>query len=199
MRPKPPGARFDRLHLSAYDSGVNTKPQGEQHRETWDKQALRHLLPYDDPFLFMDRVLTVEPDRLTAEWEAAPDAFFFRGHFTGFPVVPAAILFEGMGQAASLLFRHAKGMPADTDILLHTLKDAHMRTPAFPGDLLHYEVRMQRSSAIAARFAVRAWTAAAAIGDAEILLAMTSRTAFRSTHRTGVTVGENSPVRASPS
>ncbi len=181
----------------AYGSGVKAKPQGDRNRAIWDKQALRNLLPYDDPFLFMDRVLTVEPDRLTAEWEAAPNAFFFRGHFTGFPVVPAAILFEGMGQAASLLFRHAKGMPAETDILLHTLKEAHMRRPAFPGDLLHYEVRMLRASAMAARFAVRARTATAAIGDAEILLAMTPRAAFRSTQRTGVTAAASPPPETS--
>ncbi|MCK7480556.1 MAG: hypothetical protein M0C28_27495 [Candidatus Moduliflexus flocculans] len=54
-------------------------------------------------FLFVDRILKLEPGRsIEAERVFPGDLEFFRDHFPGFPVVPGVLLTEMMGQAAAM-------------------------------------------------------------------------------------------------
>jgi len=53
-------------------------------------------------FLFVDRILKLEPGRFIEAEHAFPsDQDFFRDHFPGFPVVPGVLLTEMMGQTAA--------------------------------------------------------------------------------------------------
>ena len=53
-------------------------------------------------FLFVDRILKLEPGKFIEAEHAFPsDQDFFRDHFPGFPVVPGVLLTEMMGQTAA--------------------------------------------------------------------------------------------------
>lgn len=56
------------------------------------------LLPYTDPFLFVDNIEVVTNTHIKGSYTFTDDAFFYKGHFKGYPVTPGVILTECMAQ-----------------------------------------------------------------------------------------------------
>jgi 3-hydroxyacyl-[acyl-carrier-protein] dehydratase len=63
-----------------------------------DKQTILKLLPYTEPFLFVDTLEVVTEDEVVGYYTYPEDAFFYRGHFKDHPVTPGVILTETMAQ-----------------------------------------------------------------------------------------------------
>lgn len=57
-------------------------------------------LPQQEPFRFVDEILSVDEAGIEAGYTWRPDADFYRGHFPGNPVTPGVLLVESMAQAA---------------------------------------------------------------------------------------------------
>ncbi|MEE2677336.1 MAG: 3-hydroxyacyl-ACP dehydratase FabZ family protein [Myxococcota bacterium] len=57
-------------------------------------------LPQQEPFRFIDEILSVDEDGIAARYTWRPDADFYRGHFPGNPITPGVLLIESMAQAA---------------------------------------------------------------------------------------------------
>ena len=56
------------------------------------------LLPYQDPFLFVDELSLVSNEGITGCYTFRQDADFYRGHFKDNPITPGVILTECMAQ-----------------------------------------------------------------------------------------------------
>ena len=56
------------------------------------------LLPYSEPFLFVDELIDVNEEMAVGTYTYAKDLDFYRGHFTEHPVTPGVILTETMAQ-----------------------------------------------------------------------------------------------------
>lgn len=56
------------------------------------------LLPYQEPFLFVDELTEISSERITGNYTFKKDAFFYEGHFKDNPVTPGVILTECMAQ-----------------------------------------------------------------------------------------------------
>ena len=56
------------------------------------------LLPQQEPFRFVDEILYVSADRISARYTFPADASFYEGHFPGNPITPGVILLECMAQ-----------------------------------------------------------------------------------------------------
>jgi 3-hydroxyacyl-[acyl-carrier-protein] dehydratase len=56
------------------------------------------LLPYSKPFLFVDSIIEVNENSIIGKYRYRKDEFFYKGHFTNFPVTPGVILTETMAQ-----------------------------------------------------------------------------------------------------
>ena len=62
------------------------------------------ILPHRPPFLWIDRVLSVEPGvRCVASKRIDPEAPFFAGHFPGDPILPGVFLVEAAAQTAGIM------------------------------------------------------------------------------------------------
>jgi 3-hydroxyacyl-[acyl-carrier-protein] dehydratase len=60
-------------------------------------------LPHREPFVFIDRVIALEPGKsAVCIRRFAADEPFFRGHFPGNPIVPGVILTEAAAQTAGI-------------------------------------------------------------------------------------------------
>ena len=55
-------------------------------------------LPYRQPFLFVDELLSVDENGVAGRYTFPPDSYFYEGHFPGNPVTPGVILTEVMAQ-----------------------------------------------------------------------------------------------------
>ena len=56
------------------------------------------LLPYQEPFLFVDELSNISDEGITGNYTFKKDAFFYEGHFKNSPVTPGVILTETMAQ-----------------------------------------------------------------------------------------------------
>jgi len=113
-----------------------------------DRAGIEARLPHREPFLFLDRIPTVEaaaePPVLTAEWHVPESADFFRGHYPGNPVTPGVILCEHAFQAAAvLLTERGATFGATEDVpVLARIEKAKFRRMVRPGETLVTQVRL---------------------------------------------------------
>lgn len=63
-----------------------------------DKETIIDLLPYSEPFLFVEELEEVTETKSVGYYTYHEDAFFYRGHFKDHPVTPGVILSETMAQ-----------------------------------------------------------------------------------------------------
>jgi 3-hydroxyacyl-[acyl-carrier-protein] dehydratase len=61
-------------------------------------QTILELLPYQPPFLFVDRYLRIDEKGAEGEYTFREDEYFYQGHFPDYPVTPGVILTEAMAQ-----------------------------------------------------------------------------------------------------
>ena len=57
-----------------------------------------NLLPYQEPFLFVDELTTISSEGVTGNYTFQKEAYFYEGHFKNNPITPGVILTECMAQ-----------------------------------------------------------------------------------------------------
>ncbi len=126
--------------------------------QTYDIQGIMDFLPHRYPFLLIDRVLEVEPNkRLVALKNVTMNEPFFQGHFPGIPVMPGVLMVEAMAQAGCML-GYASGFQEKGGLLFFTSIDkVKFRKPVVPGDqlIIEVEVLKQRTKVVKMRGTVK--------------------------------------------
>lgn len=103
---------------------------------------LEALLPHRPPFLWIDRVLAVEPGRrCRASKHIDPAAPFFAGHFPGDPILPGVFLVEAAAQAAGVMMAASNPRPGTTKRLA-AINQFKFRKPVPPGATIEIETRL---------------------------------------------------------
>ncbi len=62
------------------------------------KKEIITLLPYQQPFLFVDDLDIISKNGVTGSYTFKEDEYFYKGHFKNNPVTPGVILTEVMAQ-----------------------------------------------------------------------------------------------------
>ena len=114
------------------------------------------ILPHRPPFLFVDKLLALEPGQSARGiWHLTGDEWFFPGHFPGRPTLPGVLQTEAIAQLGAVAVltdeRFAGKLP-----LFGGLDSARFRRQVVPGDILTLEVELGRMSARAGRGTGRA-------------------------------------------
>ncbi|MCH8067430.1 MAG: hypothetical protein IIC69_02500 [Nanoarchaeota archaeon] len=105
-----------------------------------DVSGIKQIIPYEEPFLFIDRVLKLNKKNIIAIDEAKESCF--KGHFKDFPIMPGALIVEGLGQTATMLIRYNIPNHEEKDILAYKIRSAKFFRPTFPGQTLRYEAKL---------------------------------------------------------
>ena len=150
-----------------------------------DSNAIVQIIPYERPFLMIDRVLSLEKGKIVAIKNCSANEDFFKGHFSGFPIMPGALIVEGMGQAGTLLVRYNIENHWEKDVLAFKIKEAKFNAPTFPGDQLKYEVVILGQDERGALLSTKAYVNDKVVAEAQMMLAVVDRKEFR---------GKSSPV-----
>jgi 3-hydroxyacyl-[acyl-carrier-protein] dehydratase len=136
---------------------------------TLDVNEIRQILPHRYPFLLVDRILELEPERIVGIKNVTVNEPFFNGHFPEFPVMPGVLIVEAMAQTAGVLV--LKSIP-DRDnklVLLVSIDAARFRRPVVPGDQLVIEMTVLRRKGSVAKMAGRATVNGVLVAEAEVM------------------------------
>lgn len=105
---------------------------------------LHSIIPHRFPFLFVDRLLELDPGRRAVGVKNVTiNEPFFVGHFPGHPVMPGVLIVEALAQvgaAAVLSLPENKGRLA----FFAGIEGFRFRRPVVPGDTLELEVELIR-------------------------------------------------------
>jgi 3-hydroxyacyl-[acyl-carrier-protein] dehydratase len=135
------------------------------------------LLPHRYPFLLIDRVLSMEPDKsIVALKNVTINEPFFPGHYPHHPVMPGVLIIEAMAQAAALLsFKSMGGGENEKSVYYFAgIDGARFRLPVGPGDQLIIKVNLIRSMRGLFKFSATAEVDSQLVAEAELMCTVKS-------------------------
>lgn len=107
-----------------------------------DAVAIRSIIPHRYPFLFVDRVIALEPGlSATGVKAVSGNEPFFEGHFPAYPVMPGVIIVEALAQVGAIaMLSHDdyKGKLA----LFAGIEKVRFKRQVKPGDSLQLRVEL---------------------------------------------------------
>jgi 3-hydroxyacyl-[acyl-carrier-protein] dehydratase len=111
---------------------------------------IMRILPHRYPFLLVDRVVEVDPDkRIVALKNVSINEPFFTGHFPSTPVMPGVLTIESMAQAGAILgLLEKKADLSKIVVYFMGIDEARFRRPIVPGDQMRIVVEVLRRKAI---------------------------------------------------
>lgn len=110
-------------------------------------------------FMLIDRITAWEPGaRAVAIKNVALSEDFFDDHFPQKPIMPGALMLEGMAQLSGLLLEEAAFDRYQLRIkaLMSIVDKAKFRAPVYPGDRLEYTAEITSLNEIGGRTKIRA-------------------------------------------
>ena len=112
-----------------------------------DVPGIQARLPHRYPFLLVDRVTELEPNkRVVAYKNVTNNEPFFNGHFPGQPVMPGVLVIEALAQAGGLLTQLSLGGSIENKLFyLVKIDGARFSRMVVPGDRLDLEVVLKRT------------------------------------------------------
>jgi 3-hydroxyacyl-[acyl-carrier-protein] dehydratase len=134
-----------------------------------DINDIRAILPHRYPFLLVDRIVELEPERIVGIKSVTLNEPFFAGHFPDFPVMPGVLIIEAMAQTAGVLVLKTIADRANKLVLLVAVENARFRRPVVPGDCLRMEMKVLKRKASVAKMAGVATVDGLVVAEAEVM------------------------------
>jgi 3-hydroxyacyl-[acyl-carrier-protein] dehydratase len=140
-----------------------------------DIQGIQEILPHRYPFLLVDRIEELEPERIVGIKNVTITEPFFPGHFPDFPVMPGVLIVEAMAQVAGVLVLSQIPDRKNKLVLLATIEEAKFRKPVRPGDQLRIEMKMGKRKASVAKMSGTASVDGVVVAEATMLCKLADR------------------------
>ncbi|MDX2261839.1 MAG: bifunctional UDP-3-O-[3-hydroxymyristoyl] N-acetylglucosamine deacetylase/3-hydroxyacyl-ACP dehydratase [Gemmatimonadales bacterium] len=141
-----------------------------------DVTRIMDVLPHRYPFLLVDRVLEIEPEkRLVGIKNVTINESFFQGHFPGHPIMPGVLIIEGMAQAGGMLLMDHFDDPGSKVVYFVSLDGVKFRRPVVPGDQLRYELEMLQFRGRRCRMRGEAYVDGVLVCEAEMMAQVVDR------------------------
>jgi len=106
-----------------------------------DVKGIQDLIPHRYPFLMVDRIVKLEPNKeIVGTKNVTINEPFFQGHFPDNPIMPGVLIVEAMAQVAGVL-AFSSGIQGNA-VYFMSIEKAKFRKPVVPGDQIRLEVKV---------------------------------------------------------
>lgn len=108
-----------------------------------DINEIKEILPHRYPFLLIDKVISMEGNKIVAIKNVTVNENYFQGHFPAEAVMPGVLIIESLAQtgAVAILSKNEfKGKIA----YFAGIDKAKFRRKVIPGDILRLEVEITK-------------------------------------------------------
>lgn len=139
-----------------------------------DNVEIQSILPHRYPFLLVDRIRELDPDRrIVGIKNVTINEPFFQGHFPGRPVMPGVLILEALAQVGGVLAFKSLGSVGRPVVYLTGIDAAKFRKPVVPGDILRLEVDVLKKRAPFWKMQGKAYVDTELVCEAEVTAMVT--------------------------
>ncbi|MCU0651218.1 MAG: 3-hydroxyacyl-ACP dehydratase FabZ, partial [Candidatus Omnitrophica bacterium] len=137
-----------------------------------DINQIMKILPHREPFLFVDRILDLEPGkRIRGIKNVTINDYFFRGHFPAKPVMPGVIILEAMAQVGGVMLLSRPENRGKLAFFM-LINNAKFRKTVVPGDQLVFEVEVVKLKSKTGHVHGTASVGDAVVAEADLMFAI---------------------------
>ncbi len=109
-----------------------------------DIHEVMKYLPHRYPLLMVDRVISIDGNRIVGVKNVTINEPHFLGHFPGHPIMPGVLQLEAIAQVAGIaMLKKAENMRQIAYFM--SAENVKWRKPVLPGDVLTIEVELTKS------------------------------------------------------
>jgi UDP-3-O-[3-hydroxymyristoyl] N-acetylglucosamine deacetylase/3-hydroxyacyl-[acyl-carrier-protein] dehydratase len=142
----------------------------------WDINVIQEIMPHRYPFLLVDRILELEPNkRVVGIKNVTINEPFFVGHFPGHPIMPAVLIVEAMAQVGGVLLLNTVDNPNNYLVYFTRIDKARFRKPVTPGDQLRFELELLALKLRVCKMKGLAYVGDELVAEAELLANIVDR------------------------
>ena len=149
--------------------------RGAKSSVSLDINAIMKIMPHRYPFLLIDRILSLEENRVIGIKNVTINEPFFVGHFPGHPIMPAVLIIEAMAQCGGVLLLNAVDRPKEKLVYFIGIDRAKFRKPVRPGDQLRFELTLLRLKSRICKMEGKAYVDGDLVAEAELLSSIVDR------------------------
>lgn len=133
-------------------------------------EIMEHL-PHRYPFILVDRILSMEPDKcITGLKNVTINEPFFQGHFPGRPIMPGVLILEAMAQAGGVLAIASLPKSKKGALMYFMgLDQVKFRKPVVPGDQLILNLNVLKKRAKVMKFSCTAKVQDQIVAEAQLM------------------------------
>lgn len=137
----------------------------------FDITKILEFLPHRYPFLLVDRILSVEPEKsIVGIKNVTFNEHFFQGHFPDLPIMPGVLIIEAMAQVGGVLAFLSQPKEKPGSIIYFTGMDkVRFRKPVVPGDQIVFEIEFLKIRSRMVKMAGKATVDGNLVAEAELM------------------------------
>jgi 3-hydroxyacyl-[acyl-carrier-protein] dehydratase len=99
------------------------------------KQQIKEIIPYQEPFLFVDGVEEIDENAISGFYQTSKDDYYFKGHFVDFKIMPGVLVVEALAQLSTIFLRKKIGEKhKNYHFLAYDVRSCQFYKPIFPGE-----------------------------------------------------------------
>ncbi len=137
-----------------------------------DKDEIMKVLPHRPPFLFVDKILSLEKGkRAVGVKNLNLNDYFFKGHFPSRPIMPGVLIIEAMAQVGGIMMLSAKENQGKLAYFL-SCDNVKFRKTVLPGDRLVLEVKTVKLKSKTGLVRAQAYVGSKLVAEADLMFAL---------------------------
>jgi len=149
--------------------GINYHPQETGELDT---ESIMKILPHRPPFLFIDKILSLEKGkRAIGLKNLTMDDYFFKGHFPGRPVMPGVLIIEAMAQVGGVMMLSPEENRGKLAYFL-AANNIKFRKTVVPGDQLILEVEAGKIKSKTGQVHAKGLVNGKVVAEADLMFAL---------------------------
>ncbi len=137
-----------------------------------DVQEVKKILPHREPFLFVDKIVSLEVGkRAVGIKNLTKDDYFFKGHFPKRPIMPGVLIIEAMAQVGGVMMLAAEENRGKLAFFM-AIDNAKFRKTVVPGDQLVLEVEAVKVKSKIGQVQGKAFVDGKLVAEANLMFAL---------------------------
>lgn len=142
----------------------------------FDVPDIIRIMPHRYPFLLVDRILEMSPERVVGIKNVSINEPFFQGHFPGQPIMPGVLLIEAMAQVGGVLLLNTVDDPEGKLVYFLGIDKARFRQAVVPGDQVRFELTPLKITERLCKMGGKAFVDGKLVAEAELMSTVVSPT-----------------------